>query len=418
MCMRQSEFPLKTQRNIPSEEEAINAILLTRAGFIQKVGAGIWAYLPLGLRVLERIINIVRQEMNAIGAHEILLPALHPKEYWVKTGRWETFDALYKIKAKEAREYALGATHEEIVVPLAKELIQSYKDLPLYVYQIQTKFRDEHRAKSGMLRGREFLMKDLYSFHESEKDLNEYYEKVASAYEKIFTACGLDATRTEALGGTFSKFSHEYQVENPAGEDVIFVCSHCHTAKNKEIIKTTRACNACERTLKEIHASEVGNIFKLGTAYSKPFDLTYQQEQDKEKATVVMGCYGIGISRLMGVIVEVHHDDSGIIWPEGVAPFSTHLLKLRTREANKKREQDNMYQQLQNAGIEVLYDNREEVSDGQKFVEADLIGIPWRAIVSERTLKEGKIEVKKRSEREAKLLPLEKFIEILNVNSS
>ncbi len=404
--MKQTEFFLKTLKEAPKDEEALNAKLLSRAGFVNKVGAGIYSYFPIGLRVLNNIASLVRQEMNAIRGREVLLPALHPKEYWTKTGRWENFDALYKILAKEDREYALGATHEEIVVPLAKKNIQSYKDLPLYFYQIQTKFRDEPRAKSGLLRGREFLMKDLYSFHADEKDLDSYYEIVARAYEKIFARCGLDAIKVEASGGSFSKFSHEYQVATSAGEDVVFYCKSCGFARNKEIIESEKNYPSCSKELQQINACEVGNIFKLGKKYSEPFGLLYQTREG-EKKDVVMGCYGIGISRLMGVIVEVHNDERGIIWPKEIAPFGIHLLKL------KGVQDDEIYKTFQARGIDILYDDREDVSDGVKLVEADLIGIPWRVVISERTLKEGKIEVKQRNQKESRLISLKKFLEEL-----
>ncbi|MBI3335668.1 MAG: hypothetical protein HY001_04175 [Candidatus Portnoybacteria bacterium] len=410
--MRQSTFPIKTLKESPKDEKALNAKLLIRAGFIDKVGAGIYSYLPLGLRVIQKIENVVREEMGKIGGVELLLPALHPKEYWQKTGRWEKLDVLYKIKAKENREYALGPTHEEIVASLAKTLIQSYRDLPLYLYQIQTKFRDEPRAKSGLLRGREFLMKDLYSFHADEKDLDKYHEKAAKAYETIFTRSGLRAIRTLASGGTFSKFSDEFQVQTLQGEDSIFYCGSCNIAKNKEIVKEGERCEKCDGTLEQLKTEEVGNIFKLGTKYAKPFDLLYQDAQGK-KRLVLMGCYGIGISRVMGAVVEVHHDEAGIIWPEEVAPFKIHLLRFKIYDLRFKNEQEKIYKELLTKDVEVLYDDREEVSDGQKLVEADLIGIPWRVVVSERTMKEGKVEVKRRGEKENKLLSLEKLIDEL-----
>ncbi len=407
--MKQTELFLKTLKEAPKDEEALNAKLLSRAGFVSKVGAGIYSYFPIGLRVLFNIASLVREEMNAIGGREVLLPALHPKEYWTKTGRWEGFDALYKILAKEDREYALGATHEEIVVPLAKKNIQSYKDLPLYFYQIQTKFRDEPRAKSGLLRGREFLMKDLYSFHTDQDDLDTFYDiKIAPAYEKIFKRCGLDAIKTKASGGSFSKYSHEYQVATDAGEDIIFYCKSCRLALNKEIVENEQSCLTCSKGLQELKASEVGNIFKLGTKYSEPFDLLYQTREG-EKKKVVMGCYGIGISRLMGVIVEVHNDARGIIWPKEIAPFGIHLLKF------KGVQNDEAYNTFQARGVDVLYDDREDVSDGAKLVEADLIGIPWRVVVSERTLKEDKIEVKQRNQKESRLIPLKKFLEEMKI---
>lgn len=406
--MKQSEFIIKTLRESPKDESAENAKLLIRAGFIHKVGAGIYAYLPLGMRVLTKIANIAREEMKKIGGNELLLPALHPKEYWEKTGRWDGFDALYKIKAREHREYALGPTHEEIIVPLAKTLIQSYKDLPLYLYQIQTKFRDEPRAKSGILRGREFLMKDLYSFHENENDLEKYYEKVANAYTVIFKRCGLNALMTEASGGTFSQFSHEYQVEVPNGEDIVFTCNSCNFARNREIIEG-KLCPNCKKPLQELKTTEVGNIFKLGTKYSKPFDLSYKDKEGKT-GRVIMGCYGIGISRLMGTIAEAHNDEKGIIWPEEVAPFAAHLVSIKNQAASIKGELEKIYNTLTKHNIDALYDDREDKATGEKFMEADLIGIPWRVVISEKTIQEGKIEAKKRSEKNPRLLTVKELL--------
>ena len=275
--MRQSILFTKTKREPPKDEEAINAKLLIRAGFVDKVMAGVYSFLPLGFRVLKKIENIIREEMNAAGGQEIIMPVLHPKEVWEKTGRWSGFDALYKVKGKDGREMALGPTHEEIIVPLAKKFINSYKDLPAYLYQIQIKFRDETRVKSGLLRGREFLMKDLYSFHSSQEDLDNYYEKMKKVYQRVFKRCGLNTIITEASGGTFSKYSHEFQVLSEAGEDTIYWCEKCGWAQNREIFGGGSKCPKCGAKLKIGRAIEVGNIFKLGTKYSEPFDLKFKK---------------------------------------------------------------------------------------------------------------------------------------------
>jgi prolyl-tRNA synthetase len=352
---------------------------------------------------LEKIENIVREEMNAVGGQEVLMPALEPKLNWEATGRWSGLDVLFQIKSRHGYEYALGPTHEEIVTPMALPIISSYKDLPLAVYQIQTKFRDEPRAKSGLLRGREFRMKDLYSYHASEEDLNKYYDEVAAAYAKTFKRLGLDAIYTEASGGTFSKFSHEFQVAVENGEDTIYVCAKCGLAKNKEIYEPGATCTSCGGPeFKETMASEVGNIFKLMTKYSSAFNLQFT-DQNGEKKTVIMGCYGIGTSRLMGVIVEKFHDDKGILWPESVAPFKVHLLALKGAEEQAGK----LYQNLLDSGIEVLYDDR-EVSAGVKFADSDLIGIPYRLVVSPKTLAEESVEMKKRSEDKAELVKVDK----------
>lgn len=406
--MRQSKYFLKTSKTTPADDLSINAKLLEQGGFVQKVLAGVYDFLPLGLRVLQKIENIVRKDMDKIG-NEMFMPVLHPKENWEKTGRWQGLDVLFKIKSQHGNEYALGPTHEEIVTPAAQAIINSYKDLPLAVYQIQTKFRDEPRAKSGLLRGREFRMKDLYSFHATAEDLDEYYNKIAMpAYEAVYKRLGLDALLTEASGGTFSKFSHEYQVETENGEDTIYVCEKCGLAKNKEIFEDGAECTNCGKTTwRETKACEVGNIFKLQDKYSKAFNLQYTA-QDGSKKTVLMGCYGLGTTRAMGVIVEKFHDDKGIIWPLSVAPFKVHLLSLKGAET----EADKIYQTLLDEGVEVLYDDR-EASAGVKFADADLIGIPYRVLVSPKTLDKQSVEVKKRDEAEAKLVQLEDLVALL-----
>jgi prolyl-tRNA synthetase len=401
--MRQSKLFVKTRREAPRDEVSANAVLLTRAGFIDKLAAGIYTFLPLGFLVLKKIENIIREEMTALGGQEILMPALQPKENWERTGRWSGLDVLFKLKGLEGKDYTLGATHEEIVVPLAKSFISSYKDLPFAAFQIQDKFRDEPRAKSGLLRTREFLMKDLYSFHADEKDLDSYYEKAKDAYFKIFARCGLkDATHlTLATGGTFSKYSHEFQTIAEAGEDTVFICTKCGLGINKEIKDETPVCPQCgAKDFKEEQAVEVGNIFKLGTKYSEPFDLTYKDEKGTEHL-VIMGCYGIGPARIMGTIVELFNDEKGIVWPRNVAPFAAHLLAL----GETKKEAEALYKKLIDEGIEVLFDDR-DASPGEKFAESDLIGIPTRLVISEKTLAKDSVEVKKRGEKDIQLIKL------------
>lgn len=324
--MRQSKLFTKTSKEISNDEQSLNAQLLIRAGFVDKLMAGVYTYLPLGLRVLDKIKNIIREEMNNIGGQEILMPALTPKENWEKTGRWDSLDVLFRLKGAGDKEYALGATHEEVVTPLLQRFVTSYKDLPAAVYQIQDKFRNEPRAKSGLLRGREFSMKDLYSFHANEKDLDEYYEKVKVAYDSIYSRCGLDAKIVEASGGTFSEYSHEYQVFTDFGEDIVFSCEKCNRHQNREIVEK-KTCSVCGSELIERKAVEVGNIFKLKTKYSSAFNFKYVDEKGKQNG-VIMGCYGIGPSRMIGAIVETRHDDNGMIWPEAIAPFKVHLIFL------------------------------------------------------------------------------------------
>ncbi len=412
--MKQSLLATKTLREAPKDEESCNAILLTRAGFIDKLAAGIYSFLPLGLRVLRKIENIIREEMVAIGGQEILMPAMHPKENWVKTGRWESLDILFKLKGMGDRDYALGSTHEEVIAPLAKKMVLSYKDLPFALFQIQTKFRNEARAKSGLLRGREFPMKDLYSFHTSQEDLDNYYQQTTAAYFKIFERCGLGEKTylTAASGGSFSKYSHEFQTVSEAGEDTIFVCTSCKKlAINKEIKNETKTCPACSGIgFEEAKAIEVGNIFKLGTKYSEPFDLKFKDQNGQEQ-NVIMGCYGIGPGRVMGTIVEISHDDKGIIWPENVAPYKYHLLMLGDDETVKTTA-DKLCEELTDANLEVLYDNR-ALPAGQKFAEADLIGLPWRLVISEKTLTQNSVEIKKRIEKKTELVKLDKIVEML-----
>jgi prolyl-tRNA synthetase len=410
--MRQSILFSKTQKEFPKRETFISAKLLIRAGFIDKVSAGVFTFLPLGFRVLKKIEKIIREEIERIGGQEILMPVLHPKENWEVTGRWEEMKEIFKLKAGK-KEFALGPTHEEIITPLAKKFIKSYKDLPLYIFQIQDKFRNEKRVKSGLLRGREFLMKDLYSFHATKEDLDSYYEKVKEAYFKIFERVGIKEKTylTFASGGTFSKFSHEFQTECVAGEDTIFVCKNCNLAINKEIKDEIKNCPNCNRSFFEKkRAIEVGNIFKLGEKFSRPFNLTFLDKEGKKKF-VQMGCYGIGLGRLMGTVVEIFHDEKGIIWPREISPFQVHLIYVGKKEIKERAEK--VYNELIREKIEVIYDDREK-NPGEKFVDCDLIGIPLRALISEKTLKENCIEFKERKTGEIKMIKIQKakdFIE-------
>lgn len=410
--MRYSKLFGKTVREVSAEESSVNAKLLTRGGFIRRETAGVYNYLPLGLRVLNKISNIVREEMNRAGGQELLLSALQNKGNWEKTGRWETFDVLFKIKSGSDTEYALGPSHEEVLVPLVRHFINSYRDLPLSLYQIQVKFRDELRAKSGILRGREFLMKDLYSFHKDEEDLNKYYQEMIVAYKKVFERVGVDAILTEASGGTFSKSSHEFQVITESGEDEIIYCPGGDFSANTEIseVQAGKQCDLGHGPLQKVKTIEVGNIFPLGTKFSDAFGLTYKNEKGEE-APVVMGCYGIGISRLMGTIAEVHNDEKGIIWPESVAPFTAHLVNIGNESYAEK-----VYKELSSKNIEVLWDDR-DASPGEKFADADLIGNPIRLVVSEKH-GEGKVEWKKRKEAESSVINLAGLVEKLREDSS
>ncbi|HXF44134.1 MAG TPA: aminoacyl--tRNA ligase-related protein, partial [Candidatus Paceibacterota bacterium] len=412
--MRQSELFTKTLKDAPKDEVSANANFLTRGGFIFKNAAGVYTLLPLGFRVVQKITDIVREEINAIGGQEMAMPALVPKEYWDKSGRWDVevgFEA--KGKHEKTANFVLGWTHEEVLAEIASKYISSYEDLPFAAYQFQTKFRNEARAKSGLLRGREFLMKDLYSFHESENDLFRYYEEVKKAYEKIFARCGLKAFYTVASGGDFTiSNTHEFQVETEAGEDEIVVCRLCGFAENKEVgkHKAGERCPKCEGVLDKLKAVEVGNIFPLGTKYSKAFNLKFRTKSG-ESEHVVMGSYGIGIGRVMGTVVEVYHDKNGIIWPEAIAPFRAHLLLVGEVTDELKKVGDNLYNKLVKAGIETLYDDRVDVGAGVKFADADLLGIPYRLVVSEKTSVKEKVEVKERGGKEEKLMKFEEFLD-------
>lgn len=411
--MLQSKLFYKTAKEVSQEEKSVNAQLLMRAGFIDKLMAGVYTFLPLGFKVYKKIENIIREEINAIGGQEILMPALHPKEPWEVTDRWNAVREMFKTKSQTGGEYGLGWTHEEIVTPLAKKFFDSYKNFPFALYQIQTKFRDELRAKSGLLRGREFAMKDLYSFHIDEKDLDKYYEKAKEAYFKIFSRVGLGEKTylTFSSGGAFSKYSHEFQTITPAGEDTIYLCRKCKIAVNKEIIKESDySCVECgSKNLKEEKAIEVGNIFKLKDKFTKAFDYNFKDKDGKEKR-VIMGCYGIGLGRVMGAVIEIYHDKDGIIWPEEIAPYDAHLVVIFGKEAalNRKIEKValELYASLQKKKIDVLYDDRKEVSPGIKLKESDLIGIPKRLVISEKTVVKNSVEIKRRDSKDVKLVKI------------
>lgn len=415
--MRYSKLFGRTAKEVPHDADSVNAKLLVQAGFVSQLAAGIYTYLPLGLRVLNKIKVIVREEMNAVHGQEVLMPALIPKAPWETTKRWDAIDVLFKLKGAGDKEFALGPTHEEVVTPLVQQFVKSYKDLPVSVYQIQDKFRNEARAKSGLLRGREFAMKDMYSFHTSLQDLEQYYDRVKQQYLTVFSRCGLNAIITEASGGVFSKYSHEYQVATPSGEDLIYQCDQCQWAVNREIaeVKDGDVCLACGKgTIKEIKAIEVGNIFKLSTRFADDFGFRVTLE-DGSAGQVWMGCYGFGPSRVMGSIVEVHHDDAGMMWPKSVAPYHVHLVSLSHKDESIKNQIDEAAQEihdgLEAADVEVLWDDREDIRAGEKFADADLIGIPLRLVVSEKTLKEQSVEWKERHEKDARLVKIDDVLD-------
>lgn len=403
--MRLSQLFTKTLREAPADEIALNAQYLIRGGFVYKNSAGIYTYLPLGFRVMRKIKNIIREEMDAIGGQEMFMQALVEKKYMEPTGRWD-LDVGFFAKGREDKEanFVMGWSHEEVLTTIASKYVSSYKDLPFSAYQIQTKFRNEPRAKSGLLRGREFMMKDLYSFHASDVDLASFYEKAKDAYFKIFERCGLKSVYTLAGGGMFTEnFTHEFQVLSEVGEDTIMLCPKCEYAENVEIskLKEGDACPKCGGKVVEEKSIEVGNIFKYGPKYSEKLALYFTDEKGA-KYPVLSGAYGIGISRLMATVVETHNDGVGIVWPESIAPYKVHLIVLD----DKKEEAEKIYRDLTAKGVEVLYDDRDENSAGEKFADADLIGCPVRVVVSKKTVDKGSVETKRREEKDVKLVPI------------
>ena len=409
--MRQSKLFTKTKKEAPKDEVSVNAQLLIRAGFIHKEMAGVYAYLPLGLRVLEKIKNIVREEMNAVGGQEVMMTTLQPKEIWEKTDRWDDkkVDNWFKTKLSNGTELGVGLTHEEPIVDAASGYLNSYKDMPFAVYQIQNKFRNEKRAKSGLLRGREFLMKDMYTFCRNQEEHEKEYEKIVEAYFKVYRRLGLgDITyRTYADGGIFTpRFSDEFQTLSEVGEDNIYVDEKKRVAINEEILtdENLKKLDLKREELVQKKAVEVGNTFHLESKYTDALDVYYFDDKGERKS-IIMGCYGIGISRLMGVIAELFSDEKGIIWPDSVAPFAVHLLSL-----NQNEEAEKIYEMLSDAGIEVLYDDR-EVSAGEKFADSDLIGIPSRIVISKKSIEVGGMEFKRRDSQESEIVKGEDLIE-------
>jgi prolyl-tRNA synthetase len=400
--MRQSQLFTKTQKEAPKDEVSKNARLLIQAGYVYKEMAGVYAYMPLGLKVLNNIISVIREEMNAIGGQELSLTALQDPRVWESSGRWDdtVLDVWFKTKLKNDSELGLGTTHEEPLTDLVSSFVSSYRDLPFSAYQFQTKFRNETRAKSGIMRCREFIMKDLYSFSRNKEEHDIFYEKVSNAYLNIFNRLGIGhlTYKTFASGGSFSKYSHEFQTITDAGEDTVYIHEEKKIAINQEVY-TDEVLHDLGVTKDELvpkTAVEVGNIFTLGTKFSDALKLSFINEQGISES-VFMGSYGIGPGRVMGTIVEVLSDDKGIVWPESIAPFRVHMLLLGDTE-EVKQNAETLYNTLQEKGIEVLFDDRAQVTNGEKFADADLLGMPWRIVVSSRSLSSGGFEIKKRTE--------------------
>ncbi|MFZ2664078.1 MAG: aminoacyl--tRNA ligase-related protein [Patescibacteria group bacterium] len=415
--MRYSQLIGKTKKDIQKDEIGISAQYLIRGGFIHKELAGVYTLLPLGLKVTSKIIQIIREEMNKIDGQELSMTAIQNPEPWKKSGRWDDdiVDIWFKTLLKNGSEVGLATTHEEPLTKLLSQQVNSYKDLPLYAFQFQTKFRNEPRPRSGLLRAREFIMKDLYSFDLDKESHEKYYERAKQAYAKIWERLGIaDQTYlTFASGGTFSKYSHEFQTLCENGEDTIYVDKKKKIAVNKEVYndEVLKELGLKKEDMKEEKAIEVGNIFPLGTKYSEALGLTYTDEKG-EKKSVVMGSYGIGIGRAMATIVELMHDDKGIIWPENISPYKVHLvgLNLDNKEVNEKAE--NIYSKLLENNTDVLFDDRKEVTPGEKFADSDLIGITYRVVVSLKTEDkiEDKIEVKRRNEEKSEIISVEDLV--------
>lgn len=404
--MRLSQLFTKTSKTIPADETAKNARLLIQAGFVYKVMPGVYAYTPLGLRVLENIKQIVREEMDAVGGQELIMSSLQKKSTWEATGRWddEVVDVWFKSKLKDETEVGFGWSHEEAIIEMVKSYLSSYKDLPMSVYQFQTKLRNELRAKSGIMRGREFVMKDMYSMHATQEDMDVYYDKVIEAYKRVYDRIGLgDSTFvTFASGGAFTKFSHEFQTICDAGEDILYANPDHTVAVNEEVLDdATKELGVDKASLQPVKSAEVGNIFKFGTEKSEKMDFTFTDADGNQKP-VYLASYGIGITRVMGVIAEKMSDERGLVWPEAVAPAKVYLALINSKQKETQNAvdvtdvADKLYGELTGAGVAVLYDDR-DVRAGEKFADADLLGIPYRVVVSDKTVTSGEFEVKART---------------------
>lgn len=416
--MRQSQLFGKTLREAPKDAVAANAIWLSRGGFADRLMSGVYSFRPLGFRVLKKIENIIRLELEKIGAQEVSMPILHPAHIWEKTGRFhEIGKELWRIKSREGEDIVLSMTHEEAIAETASHFIQTYHDLPRLLNQFQIKIRDEERPRGGLLRLKEFIMQDAYSFDRNEEELDRTYKKIFQAYLAIFKRFNLKVIPVDASSGIMGgNESHEFMLVSEAGEDRIALCTQCSFAANIEVLKKgVKACPKCRGSLEEKRSIELGHTFKLGTKYSQPFDM-YFEDQDGKKKLVIMGSYGIGLDRTMASVVEAHHDDRGILWPEAVAPFQVHLIELlgKNKKAQIKKSAEKLYGAFLAKGIEVLYDDRDEKTAGEKFADADLIGIPWRAVVSEKTFQQRKIEVKMRRDQKVKLITEQDFYRIFN----
>lgn len=411
--MKRSQLFVRTQKNAPADEVAKNAQLLIRAGYVYKVMAGVYAYTPLGIRVLEKIKQVVREEMDAIGGQELIMTALQRRETWETTGRWddETVDVWFKTKLKDETEVGLAWSHEEAIIEMMKQHVKSYKDMPQSVYQFQTKFRNELRSKSGIMRGREFVMKDMYSCSLDAEQHEKFYQVTIDAYMNVFKRLGIgDETYvTFASGGAFTQFSHEFQTICDAGEDIVYLHRAKNIAINEEVLndETLSKLGITKDDLEEVKTAEVGNIFNFGTQKSEETDFAFTNEKG-EKQYVHLGSYGIGITRVMGVIAEKMSDEHGLVWHANVAPYHVYLASI----GDIKTEADKLLTELERAGVEVLYDDRDE-RPGEKFADADLMGIPYRIVISQRSLEADSVEVKNRASGEVQMVPLKEIVRFI-----
>jgi prolyl-tRNA synthetase len=418
--MRSTQLFTKTSKSAPADEVAKNAQLLIRAGYVHKEMAGAYDYLPLGIRVLENIKQIVREEMNAIGGQELIMTGLQRREVWETTGRWsdDVVDVWFKSKLQDGTDVGFGWSHEEPIVDMMKRYLESYKDLPAYVYQFQTKLRNELRAKSGIMRGREFVMKDMYSCSIDADAHEAFYQASIAAYTRIYQRLGIgdDTYVTFASGGAFTKFSHEFQTICEAGEDVIYLHRGKNIALNEEVLDddNLKQLGVARDELEKVKTAEVGNIFNFGTQKSEEMDFTFTNEHG-EKQFVHLGSYGVGITRVMGVIVEKFADERGLVWPDNIAPFRLYIARLGSDEGVIAAA-DQLYDELTSLGIEVLYDDR-DVRPGEKFADADLLGIPHRVVVSAKTVEQGSFEYKRRTDSESTMQTGESLKNLLTATS-
>lgn len=415
--MKRTELFTKTSKTVPADETSLNAKLLIKAGYVHKEMAGVYAYLPLGLRTLEKIKAIIREEMNAIGGEELLMTNLQPKAVWQTTGRWDDklVDIWFKAKLQTGEDIGLAWSHEEPIMNMLRDYVHSYKDLPVAVYQFQTKLRNELRAKAGIMRGREFLMKDMYSVHATKGDLEQFYNSVIEAYKRIYGRLGIgDLTYvTFASGGAFTKYSHEFQTICDAGEDWLYLDRENNVAVNEEVLDdAVRDLKLDRNKLEKVRSAEVGNIFNFGTEKAEQMGITFA-DRDNTQKPFYYGSYGIGVTRVMGVIAELFSDDRGLVWPDNIAPYRVYLVTIGTDSAVLEQGQK-VYDQLQSAGVDVLWDDRADARPGEKFADGDLMGIPHRVVISSKTIAAGALEYKGRTAESSENLSLEQLIDKLS----